>query len=103
MQPQAKSTSICQTCIHVSECAHFQECQNQGRAIYHCENFDDRPVLFVVEVESIDDREQRLNPAKASIAYIKGRMKGLCLNCEQRDFCRYPVRDGGVWHCEDYC
>lgn len=103
MQQQAKRTSICQTCIHLSECAHCQECQNQGKAIFHCEDFDDRPALFVVEGESINDGNRRTNPSKASIAYFKGRMQGLCLNCETRESCGYPIRDGGVWHCEEYC
>jgi len=103
MHQYAKSTSICQTCIHFSECAHCQECQRQGKAILHCEDFDDRPALFVVEGESINDGERRANSSKASIPYIKGRMKGLCLNCEIRESCRYPIRDGGVWHCEEYC
>jgi hypothetical protein len=30
-------------------------------------------------------------------------MKGLCLNCENRETCQYPISDGGVWHCDEYC
>jgi len=103
MQPQAKSTGICDTCNHVSECSHYHDCQNQGKAIFHCEDFDDRPELCLVEGKVVDDEEQHHEPSKTSIAYIKGRMNGLCLNCEKREACRYPIRDGGVWHCEEYC
>jgi hypothetical protein len=30
-------------------------------------------------------------------------MKGLCLNCENREACKYPISDAGVWHCDEYC
>jgi len=103
MHSQAKSTNICQTCIHVSECAHYQHCQEQGKAIFHCENFDDKPVLHVIENEIVHETEQISEPANTSVLYVQGRMKGLCINCEKRDSCKYPIRDGGVWHCEEYC
>ena len=103
MHLQAKSADICQTCIHVSDCAHFQHCQNQGKAIFHCENFDNQPVLQVVENEILYKEEYRPQPSKPSIAYIQGRMKGLCMNCEKRVSCKYLISDGGVWHCEEYC
>ena len=103
MHSQAKQTDICQTCIHAAHCAHHKQCQSQGKVIFYCEDFDDKPVLSVVQGEVDDDRQQHSNPSKTGIAYIKGRMKGLCLNCEKRESCRYPTRDGGVWHCEEYC
>jgi len=103
MHLQAKSADICQTCIHVSDCAHYRNCQNQGQAIFHCENFDDKPVLHVVEDEILDEQEHRFQPSKSSITYVQGRMKGLCMNCEKRVSCKFQIRDGGVWHCEEYC
>ena len=27
---------------------------------------------------------------------------GLCKNCENREFCRFPKPEGGVWRCEEY-
>lgn len=29
-------------------------------------------------------------------------IKGLCINCENRNTCKYIKPDGGVWHCEEY-
>ncbi len=102
MQSQAKSTSICQTCNHVSECTHYQKCQNEGKAIFQCENFDNKPVLHIVENKLLhEDTLSKLT--KTSVSYIQGRMKGLCINCEKRVSCGYPIRDGGIWHCEEYC
>ena len=103
MQLQAKSADICQTCIHVSDCVHYQRCQNQGKAIFDCENFDDKPALHVVENQIVHEEEHRHQPSKTSIANVQGRMKGLCINCEERVSCKHPIRDGGVWHCEEYC
>ncbi len=103
MYSQAKSIDICQTCNHVSDCAHYQHCQNQGKAIFHCENFDDKPVLYVVEDKILHHMELHSESSKTSISYVQGRMKGLCINCERRDSCGFPIRDGGVWLCEEYC
>ena len=103
MHSQAKSTDICQTCIHVSECAHYQHCQNQGKTIFHCENFDNQPVLHAVVNKTLHEAEQGDESSKISISYVRGRMNGLCINCENRDSCGFPIREGGVWHCEEYC
>ena len=103
MPLQAKRTDICQTCIHVIECAHYKNCQKQGKAVLHCENFDDKPPLRVVEGEIPADEKHRSKPSNECIPYVQGRMNGLCINCERRETCRYPIREGGVWHCEEYC
>jgi hypothetical protein len=29
-------------------------------------------------------------------------LKGLCMNCEARDYCRIRKPEGGIWHCEEY-
>lgn len=29
-------------------------------------------------------------------------VKGLCINCENRNTCKYIKPNGGVWHCEEY-
>jgi len=31
-----------------------------------------------------------------------GAVLGLCGNCSNRDTCRFPRPDAGVWHCEEY-
>ena len=102
MPLQANRTDICQTCIHSSECAHWKNCQRQGKTILFCEEFDDKPALHVIQGTVDGAEEHRSETAKSSINFIKGRMKGLCLNCDKRAECKYPVQDGGVWHCEDY-
>lgn len=103
MHLQAQRTDICQTCIHVAGCAHHRNCISQGKTILHCEDFDDKPALSVVEGAVVDAGKLPAEPSGTSVAYVQGRMKGLCTNCEKRITCTYPVREGGVWHCEEYC
>lgn len=31
-----------------------------------------------------------------------GQLKGLCVNCANREVCRHPKPEGGVWHCEEF-
>jgi len=31
------------------------------------------------------------------------RSMGLCGDCANRDTCMYVRREGGTWHCEEYC
>ena len=103
MHPEAKDTDICLTCNHAIECVHYQNCRKQGKTIFHCENFDNKPVLTVVENEGLNEAEHIHESSKPGVSYVQGRMEGLCINCEKRISCRYPIREGGVWHCEEYC
>lgn len=103
MPLQAKSMDICQTCIHVAECAHHRNCESQGKSVFDCENFDIQPALHIVEGEIPSGEKCNPKTSKPTLAYVEGRMTGLCINCEKRVACRFPTRDGGVWHCEEYC
>ena len=31
------------------------------------------------------------------------RAEGLCGDCENRSACMFRKREGGTWHCEEYC
>ena len=86
MPVQARKTDICQTCNHVSECAHYRNCQRQEKTIFQCENFDDRPALRVLQGMPADKGNPTAPSASPIVAYVEGRMKGLCVNCETREF-----------------
>jgi hypothetical protein len=53
--------------------------------------------------EEIYSEEQSSPSSKPGIEAIPGRMKGLCLNCANRASCLFPIVEGGVWYCEEYC
>lgn len=102
-QPQTQNTGICQTCIHVSECVHYQNSQITSKPIWFCENFDNITSLQVAENEEIYSEERSSLSSNPGIEAIPGRMKGLCINCDNRASCLFPIVEGGVWRCEEYC
>ncbi len=67
------------------------------------ENFDNTTALQVAENEEIYLEERSSQSSKPGIEAISGRMKGLCINCDNRASCLLPIVEGGVWHCEEYC
>jgi len=103
MKAQPQYTSICQTCIHASECVHYQNSQIACKPIWFCENFDVKTALKVAENEEIYLEEGSSQSSKPGTKAIPGRMKGLCINCDNRASCLFPIVEGGVWHCEEYC
>ena len=103
MKAQPKNTNICQTCIYASECVHYQNSQIACKPIWFCENFDNTTALQVAENEEIYLEERSPQSSKPGIEAISGRMKGLCINCDNRASCLLPIVEGGVWYCEEYC
>ncbi len=67
------------------------------------ENFDNIASLQGTEAKEMDVKERSPQASKSGIKAIPGRMKGLCLNCDDRALCQFPIVDGGVWYCEEYC
>jgi hypothetical protein len=103
MEAQPQNTNICQTCIYASECVHYQNNQIACKPIWFCENFDNTTSLQVAENEEIYSEERSSQSSKPGIEAIPGRMKGLCINCDNRASCLFPIVEGGVWYCEEYC
>ena len=103
MKAQPQNTNICQTCNYASECVHYQNSQIACKPIWFCENFDNTTALQVAENEEIYSEERSSQSSKPGIEAISGRMKGLCINCDNRALCLFPIVEGGVWHCEEYC
>ncbi|MFC1880450.1 hypothetical protein ACFL2S_02990 [Thermodesulfobacteriota bacterium] len=103
MKAQPQNTNICPTCIYASECVHYQNSQIACKPIWFCENFDNTASLQVAENEEIYLKERSSQSSKPGIVAISGRMKGLCINCDNRASCLFPIVEGGVWHCEEYC
>ncbi len=103
MKAQSQNTDICQSCIYESDCVHYQNCKIMCKPIWFCENFDNGTSLQVVENEPIYSETRPSQSSNPGIEAISGRMKGLCINCGNRTSCMLPIREGGVWHCEEYC
>jgi len=103
MKAQPQNTNICQTCIYESECVHYQNRLIASKSIWFCANFDNTTSLQVAESDEIYPDERSSLSSKPAIEAISGRMKGLCIDCDNRASCLFPIVEGGVWHCEEYC
>ena len=57
----------------------------------------------VAESKKTYSEERSFQSSKPGIEVTPGRMKGLCINCENRTSCKFSIVEGGVWHCEEYC
>jgi hypothetical protein len=88
-EPAATSAvqGICSDCNDASTCTHLA--RNPGLVIHECENYD-------------DSTPAKVRPAPTRTEPVYGQTKGLCMNCADRDACRFPKPEGGVWHCPEY-
>jgi hypothetical protein len=91
---------ICTTCNYAAGCAHLK--RNPDIVIWHCENYDDYvapgDTLPEVSLPVVNnDVALGLETENATVE-----IKGLCIDCENRDSCVHAMKTGGVWHCEEY-
>lgn len=102
MIPAVQKESLCQSCIHCEDCFHLQKMQSKSLTVFFCEEFDD--TVNITPPKNIQNVNNGSNQDSNPQLFIKipGRAKGLCLNCEKRETCRFPPQEGGVWHCEEY-
>ncbi len=90
------SVGLCSTCNNSTSCVYRKK---RGMDAIYCEMFDGYALP-----ESRDngdhDKETALPTTETT---VQSNFKGLCINCDNRDFCTLPRPEGGVWHCEEYC
>ena len=107
-----KYWGICITCNHRPSCLSFQNSLRIQSPVLQCEEFEDYPPseeAFDVDPPSKNENVLRTASGASSVndgdndEKIKERSMGLCINCESRESCMFPVPAGGVWHCEEYC
>ena len=92
---------ICITCKHRSYCLSFQNGLRAERPIWDCNEYEHNDTE--VDVVSLVYRAQVPNNDDPSDENKGSRTKGLCVNCDHRDYCMLPIPKGGVWYCEEYC
>lgn len=89
---EVRSIGLCSTCDNCPDCVYRV---SRGADAQYCETFDcgngasrAQTVTLVTRIEP-QVREQTS-------------LKGLCVNCENRDSCSLPKAESGIWHCEEY-
>ena len=99
MSSAMKIGGLCSTCVGAETCTYPRDLS--------------RPVLQCEEFEGIEAGPRRNHDVAISVpvharvstrveADTAGPIMGLCSNCECRETCVYPKREGGVWRCEEY-
>jgi len=87
---------LCLSCRNAAECTFPRE---STRPVWQCEEFTgEGKAPERVSVEGTFPPRTGLTRAESS---LNPRM-GLCKNCANREDCRYPKPEGGVWRCEEY-
>ena len=77
------------------QCARAVDCtmpEEYGKPVLSCDQFE-----RLLEPR----REDRGTAAAPETGF--SRMEGLCVDCENRESCVFRRREGGTWHCEEYC
>ncbi|OQC04266.1 MAG: hypothetical protein BWX80_02552 [Candidatus Hydrogenedentes bacterium ADurb.Bin101] len=84
------SEALCAQCARAAVCAIPND---TGEIIFSCKSF-----------MRLDEAVNR-DTSKATVLELmgSGRVYGLCGDCENRGHCMFRQREGGVWHCEEYC
>ncbi len=88
---------LCSTCNNSATCALRLR---RGFDALYCEMFDDYvpPMTEVIDEVKLGS----LQTGAGSEKTVSTPLKGLCVNCKNRETCGYPKAEGGVWHCEEY-
>ena len=89
----SRRRGLCMTCRHAAYCTFpiYEE-----RPVFQCEEF---------EIESMPAAKHPIVTATEEVrpnTSNNKRLLGLCFNCDLRDTCKFPMPEGGVWHCEEY-
>ena len=91
MIPIEEHLGLCTTCDHLSSCVFYMA---NGKSVQQCEEY-----AMSVDAGMTD---RRMKTAAEEAAPKEYEYKGLCMNCEKRNVCRFAKSEGGIWHCEEY-
>ncbi|MBN2545441.1 MAG: hypothetical protein JXB50_06570 [Spirochaetes bacterium] len=81
---------ICSSCNNLNNCLYIK---NKKFPLYFCEEFNN----------TLDKEEIIISQNKKQIvSSYDHKLKGLCINCENRFDCNHEKPEGGIWHCEEY-
>jgi hypothetical protein len=89
---EVRSVGLCSTCINRPDCVYRM---SRGTDAQYCEMFDCGNGASLAQTVTLVTRVEPQVREQTSL-------KGLCVNCENRDSCTLPKAESGVWHCEEY-
>ncbi len=83
---------LCSTCVNSPSCVYREA---RAKDALYCEMFDSGN-------GASDASTVTLFTAAKPEAGERADLKGLCVNCENRNGCNLIRAESGVWHCEEY-
>jgi hypothetical protein len=92
-----QANGLCVNCLHIDTCT-FPGCPDGG--VTDCEEYacETGCSQSPTKTETVTGgREEKTKQPKGTQD-----LKGLCVNCEERDHCTLSKSPGGVWHCTEY-
>jgi hypothetical protein len=89
-----ENSGICSTCANESTCVYYQ---SRGQVVHFCEEYDGSGARLVIAPK----KKTEVPAPVVKIEKIPV-FKGLCVNCEKRETCRFDKPEEGIWHCEEY-
>jgi hypothetical protein len=101
MDRDLNSNGICGTCHFRPECPAYKNAKIRGRAILHCEEFDDLPTTVLEKNPNNvpwkkDAGDKNENPGNSP------RAKGLCVNCDDARICKFAGFGDEIVFCEEH-
>lgn len=102
VQEIPESMGLCTTCNEAPTCVYAK---NAKSPVLFCEMFDNSTSPAEATTPSEMVAVEQVGIPQAQNAPNKGRLsnlKGLCVNCDNRETCAFTKPEDGVWHCEEY-
>ncbi|MBU0718925.1 MAG: hypothetical protein KJ749_11805 [Planctomycetes bacterium] len=98
-EDQTTYDGLCITCVHSPTCA-FPRCKD--RPVLACEEFDDGGTPAAGTARTARPLVPEPPVQASDVGQGPPGYPGLCATCNNRETCRYPKPEGGIWHCEDF-
>ena len=98
MSQMGERRGLCATCVGVETCTFPYPAD---RSVLTCAEFEPWPPRQGATV--LTSAAQASPTVNYRTRGDLPRPLGLCVNCENAEGCTFPMPEGGVWRCEEYC
>jgi hypothetical protein len=88
----AEYLGLCASCKNAPKCEYLKIAR---QPVLQCAEF--QGFEFKTIKETHENEFRKTSQADDSNEYM-----GLCQTCENRETCKYPKPEGGVWHCDEF-
>ena len=102
MDQTLKSAGICSTCSFLGNCLPYKNSQKWGKPIMYCEEFDDLSENIVPNQTRGELTPQSTAGHKNANTVILPSAKGICVNCDDAQICKFPNFGDAVVFCEEH-